>query len=102
MAIHISVVARTPNEAVLTVTGRLSQDAVPLLDGELSRILVDAQRVVLDLKHVRFIDNHGLASLRRWTLARPAHARQPQVRLSVRDGSRFVRLRLASRGLAVD
>ena len=102
MTIRIDTIARTPSEALLTVAGRLADGAVPLLDGELSRILADTDRVVLDLKGVQFIDNRGLALLRRFAVKSPARPRQARLQLSLRDGCPFLRQRLASRGLAVD
>lgn len=101
MTFRIDTIARTPSQAVLTVAGRLADGAVPLLDGELSRLLADAGRVVVDLQGVRFIDNRGLALLRRVAVTSPADPRPPQVQLSLRNGSPFLRQRLASRGLAV-
>ena len=101
MTIRIDSIARTPSEAVLTVAGRLADVAVPLLDGELSRILVDAERVVVDLKGVHFIDNRGLALLRRLVAQSPTRPHQARVQLSLRDGSPFLRERLASRGMPV-
>jgi anti-anti-sigma regulatory factor len=101
MTIQIDTIARTPSEAVLTVAGRLADGAVPLLDGELSRLLADAGRVVVDLRGVQFIDNRGLALLRRVALKSPADPRGPRVQLSLRNGSPFLRQRLASRGLVV-
>jgi anti-anti-sigma regulatory factor len=101
MTIQIDTIARTPSEAVLTVAGRLADGAVPLLDGELSRLLADAGRVVVDLRGVQFIDNRGLALLRRLALKSQTDPRQPRVQLSLRNGSPFLRQRLASRGLTV-
>ena len=102
MTADIDTIARTPNEAVISISGRLSQDAVPLLDGEIGHILVDAERVFLDVKRVRFIDNRALSSLQRWARSARGDRGGPRIQLAVRDGSRFVRLQLASRGLAVD
>ena len=101
MTIRIDTIARTPSETVLTVAGRLAEGAVPLLDGELTRILVDAESVVVDIEGLQFIDNRGLALLRRLTVASSANQRQPRVHLSLRFGSPFLRQRLASRGVAV-
>jgi len=100
MTIHIDTIARTPSEAVLTVAGRLAEGAVPLLDGELTRILIDAERVVVDIEGLHFIDNQGLALLRRLTVKSSANRGHSKVQLSLRHGSSFLRQRLASRGVA--
>jgi len=102
MTFHIATIARTPSEAVLTVAGRLADGAVPLLDAELAHLLASSERVVVDLKAVKFIDNRGLAMLRRFAARPPSGSGQPVLQLTVRNGSPFLRQRLASRGMAVD
>jgi len=62
---------------------------LPILEQEGTRLLGEAQRLVLDLKGVRFIDADGIALLERWS----------GERLVLRNGVPFVRALLARHGL---
>ena len=87
--LRLTMRSQTPEEAVLEVHGWVSGKDVEILEQEGTRLLQEAQRLVLGLKGVRFIDRHGLALLKRWS----------GDRLELRGGSSFVRMLLAKHGL---
>ena len=87
--VRLTVISQTKEEAVLKVEGWVSGADVALLEEEGTRLLQQTQRLVLDLKGVRFIDREGIALLQRWS----------GERLVLRDASPFVRTRLAEHGL---
>lgn len=87
--LRITLVSQTKEEAVLKVEGRVSGADVELLEQEGTRYLRNAGRLALDLTGVRFIDEAGVALLRRWS----------GERLALRGGSPFVRALLTDNGL---
>ena len=90
--IRLTVRSQTPEEAVLQVDGRVTGENVAILEQEGTRLLGAAQRLVLDLRWVRFFDKDGLALLRRW----------PRERLVLRNASWFVRALLERHGLETE
>ena len=87
--LRITVVSQTNEGVVLKVEGRVSGADVELLEQEGARYLQEAGRLTLDLAGVRFIDEAGIALLRRWS----------KKRLVLRGESPFVRALLAAHGL---
>ena len=87
--VRLTVISQTKEEVMLKVEGWVSGADVALLEEEGTRLLGETQRLVLDLKGVRFIDREGIALLQRWS----------GERLVLRDASPFVRTRLAEHGL---
>ena len=87
--IRLTIRSQTPEEVVLQVDGWVSGKNVPILEQEGTRLLQEAERLVLDLKGVRFIDEAGMALLQRWS----------GERLVLRDGPPFVRALLEKHGL---
>lgn len=88
--LRIMLKFQTPEEVVLEVDGWVMEEEVELLDQEIARWHGQAKQLILDLGGVKFIDESGLALLKRWA------ARQ----LALRGGSAFVRMLLKSYGLA--
>ena len=88
--LRLTVISRTDWEAVLKVEGWVSGADVVTLEYEGARLRQETQRLVLELKGVRFIDRKGIALLRRWS----------GEGLVLRSASPFVRTRLAEHGLA--
>lgn len=76
----------------IALFGNLSGAEVNLLAEEGRRHLAAAERLVLDLGGVRFIDPAGLGLLRSWV----------GPRVALRGGSAFIRALLAAEGLAVE
>ena len=87
--LRITVVTQTEEEVVLNVEGWVSGADVALLEQEGTRRLREAERLVLDLTGVRYMDKAGVALLKRWA----------GNRLVLRGGSPFVRILLTSHGL---
>ena len=87
--IRLTIQSQTPEEVVLQVDGWVSGKNVPILEQEGTRLLQEAQRLVLDLKGVQFIDEAGIALLQRWS----------GERLELRGGSSFIRALLKAHGL---
>jgi len=88
--IRLTVKSQTPEEAVLEVHGWVSGKDVGLLEEEGTRLFQEAERLVLDLSGVKFIDRDGIALLQCW-------ARKGVV---LRGGSLFVRTLLEQQGVA--
>lgn len=87
--LRLTVVLQTPEEVVLKIEGRVSEEGVDLLEQEGIRWFQEVRRLVLDLTDVQFIDRAGIALLQRWS----------GERLVLRGGSFFVRTLLVSHGL---
>lgn len=90
--LRLTVISQTREEAVLKVEGWVSGTDLSLLAEEGTRLLEEAECLVLELKGVRLIDREGIALLKRW----------PGERLVLRGASPFVRTRLAEHGLEVN
>ena len=88
--IRLTIRSQTPEEVMLQVDGWVSGKNVPIMEQEGTRLLQEAQRLVLDLKGVQFIDEAGIALLQRWS----------GERLVLRNGPPFVRALLEKHGLA--
>jgi len=80
---------QTREEVVLKIERWVSGEDVNLLDQEGMRGMEEAERLVLDLTDVRFIDDAGIALLQRWS----------GERLVLRGASLFQRVLLGTRGL---
>lgn len=87
--LRITVVEQSREEVVLKIEGWVSGEEVDLLEQEGARYLQQAERLVLDLRGVRYIDEAGMALLQRWS----------GERVVLRDGSPFVRTLLEAYGL---
>ena len=88
--VRLTIISQTREEVVLKVEGRVSGEDVALLEEEGTRLLGETERLVLDLKGVKFIDEAGVDLLRRWK----------GDELVLRGASPFVRTVLERRGLA--
>jgi anti-anti-sigma regulatory factor len=80
----------TKREVVLKVDGWVSGSDVALLEEEGTRLLRESERLVLDLKGVRFIDRDGIDLLKRWA----------GDRLVLHGASPFLHVLLKEHGLA--
>jgi anti-anti-sigma regulatory factor len=87
--LRITLVEQEEEEVVLRVEGWISGEGVRLLEAEGERYLKQTGRLVLDLKGMQFIDDAGIALLKRWG----------GERLVLRDGSPFVRMLLEMHGI---
>ncbi len=87
--IRLTVISQSGEETILKVEGQVSGSNVVLLEEEGTRLFRETQRLVLDLTDVRFIDQEGLAVLKRWS----------GDRLVLRGASLFLRTRLREHGL---
>ena len=87
--VRLTIQCQTPEEALVQVDGWVSGEDVEILEQEGTRLLGEAERLVLDLKGVKFIDEAGIALLRRWW----------GERLVLRGGSSFIRALLKAHGL---
>ena len=90
--LRLTVCGQTPEEALLQVDGWVMDAEVALLAQEGTRLLAESQRLVLDLKGVRFIEADGVALLVQW--AGP--------RLVLLDGPVFLQRLLQWHGLPCD
>ena len=86
---RLTLEPRTPQGTVLSVDGWVAGENVALLEREGARLLQRAERLVLYLSGVRFIDRTGIDLLKRW--AGPD--------LVLRGASPFVGALLAYHGL---
>ena len=64
--LRITVAKQTRKEVVLKVEGWVSGEEVGVLEQEGARWIQQVGRLVLDLTEVRFIDDTGIALLKRW------------------------------------
>ena len=87
--LRLTVISQTPEQAVLQIDGWVSGANVTLLEEEGTRLLQEAERLVLDLSGVRVIDQAGLALMQGWS----------GERLVLRGASPFVNRLLATEGL---
>jgi len=87
--LRITLKSQTPEEVVLEIAGWLAGEDVELMDQELSRWHREDGLLLLDLGGVKFVDESGLALLKRWS------GRQ----VVLQGGSAFVRMLLKSYGL---
>jgi ABC-type transporter Mla MlaB component len=87
--LRITLVSQTKKEVVLKLEGWVSEENVVILEQEGARHLREAGRLVLDLTGVQFIDETGIALLRRWS----------GERLTLRSGSPFLGALLTAHGL---
>lgn len=87
--LRLTVTSQSAKEGVLVVDGWVAGKEVALLEQEGTRLLQEAERLVLELRDVRFIDRAGIELLQRWT----------GERLVLRGGSPFVRMLLEKHGL---
>ena len=88
--LRITVIGQTREEVVLKVEGWLVNQDVAVLEQEGDKRLQQTELLMLDLKGVRFIDDAGIALLKRWSGAR----------LALRSASPFIRALLVDQGLA--
>ena len=86
---RIELVAKDPREVVLKVEGRLVEETANALKKEGSYWLGQADRLVLDLTELRFVDEVGLTLLQGWTGRR----------VLLRGASHFIRTLLHRRGI---
>lgn len=86
---RLVVQKQTPNAVILEVHGRVAGSNIEILAAERQRHLATANRLVLELDAVSFIDASGLNLLQRWS--GPG--------LELRGGSAFLRRLLAGKGL---
>jgi anti-sigma B factor antagonist len=49
--------------AVVTASGRVDSETAPNLDAELSKVVVERNRIVLDLKGVEYLSSSGLRAI---------------------------------------
>lgn len=83
--------AATPEEAIVSVHGRISGADVALLEDELQARLRETTRLILDLGEVVFVDRSGCELLHR----------RARGGLILRGGSPFLRALLAGAGLTL-
>jgi anti-anti-sigma factor len=88
--LRITLESQTLDEVVLEVAGWLAGEEVELMEQEMGRWYQEGRRLVLDLEAVKYIDESGLALLKRWA----------EKQLVLRGGSTFVSMLLKSYGLA--
>ncbi len=88
--LRLTLTSHNDDESVLQVDGRVSGDAVTLLQKEGWRLLQQGRRLVLDLSGVRTVDPEGVELLKRWTA--------DSVRLS--GASPFIEQLLLAHGLS--
>ncbi len=99
--LRIDTISQTRQQVVLKLEGRLAGADVDLLDQIVTRWLELIDHLTLDLKGVKFIDRAGIELLRNWTRLPLLQGNGTDVRLSLRDGSRFIRTLLESNGIRV-
>ncbi len=64
--LRLTVISQTEEETVLKVEGKVSGADVAILEEEGARLLQEAERLILDLEGVKFIDRDGISLLKRW------------------------------------
>lgn len=64
--LRLTIQSTNPEEAVLEIHGRIAGKDVALLEQEGEQVMLQGQRLVLDLESVLFIDRAGVELLRRW------------------------------------
>ena len=87
--VRLTVISQSEEETTLKVEGWVSGADVALLEEEGTRLLQETERLILDLKGVRFIDREGIALLQRWS----------GERLVLRGPSSFLHILLERHGL---
>jgi anti-anti-sigma regulatory factor len=87
--LRLTVISQTQEESILKVEGSVSGADVALLEEEGSRLLQETQRLILELKGVKFIDREGISLLKRWSRSR----------LELREASMFLHTLLEEHGL---
>ena len=87
--LRITIVSQSPDVVVLQLEGWVADETVEVLAEEGQRWLQRAQRLELELRGVKFIDEAGLALLQGW--AGP--------RLVLRGASAYLQSVLAASGL---
>ena len=87
--LHVTVQAERREETVLGVQGWITGAGVTLLEQAVAAHQQPRRRLVLKLSAVRFVDEAGLALLRRWT----------GEGIALRGGSPFVRKLLETHGM---
>ena len=89
--VRLTVISQTPDEIVLKVEGWVSEAEVPLLEQTLADAFRGTERLVLELKGMKFINRAGIDLLKRW----------PGERLALRGGASFIRTLLEAHGLGL-
>jgi len=97
--LRIDTISQTCQQVVLKLEGRLAGAEVDLLDQIVTRWLELIDHLILDLKGVKFIDRAGIELLKSWVRLPLLQENGTGVRLSLRDGSRFIRTLLESNGI---
>ena len=87
--LRLTVKSQTPEEVVLQVDGWVSGAEIDVLEEEGTRLLQESDRLVLELKGLRFIDEAGMELLKRWS----------RNRLILRGASPFLHKLLEEYGL---
>ena len=100
--IRIDIGEHTPQQVVLVVHGYLMGLERKLLEEEIRRWLTQVPHVVLDLKGVPQLDRKALLWLKQWTTEAPIQTNGTQGRLTLRDGSDFLRHQLRAHGVPVE
>jgi len=65
--VRLTVISQTSEEARLKIEGWVSGADVDVLEEEGTRLLGEAQRLILDLSGVRLVDREVLSLLERWS-----------------------------------
>jgi anti-anti-sigma regulatory factor len=87
--LRLTVISQTQEESILKVEGSISGADVALLEEEGTRLMGASERLILELKGVKFIDRRGISLLKRWS----------GNRLELREASVFVHALLEEHGL---
>ena len=100
--IRIDVGEQTPQQVVLWVQGYLMGLERTLLEEEICRWLTQVPHVVLDLKDVPQLDRQALLWLKQWTTGALIQTDGTKAKLTLRDGSHFLRHQLHACGVLVE